>query len=360
MITRRSVKLAIFNNVERLRKWNCYKFYSRQFKRYCDMHGITSSPVEGEEEYVRKWSVFTPRVERWSYRLFSRYMGPDADIIPEDIGHTWLEDTLNPRRYRDYYSDKNTFDDLFREGTMPVTVLRRVGGSSLMDACWHTVSDLGNADFHSVFSRLMLKPSVDSCSGVGVMLFERIGNDYVALKENVKLTTDFLLSYGDDFILQEAIEQHPDLARFNPTSVNTLRLLTYRSVKDERVHVVAGILRIGRSGEVCDNAHMGGRIVGINLRTGNLGNYVCDQYGNRSDTWNGTDFLTERYTIPPMGQGIGICGTCKRSNTPSSVDTAGCDNRQARNPTTDRIQCRCLRVLALHVLRAEMSRQLYR
>lgn len=126
MITRQSVKSTILDNVERLRKWNCYKFYSRQFKKYCGMHGMASSPVEGEEEYVRKWSVFTPSVERWSYRLFSRYMGPDADIIPEDIGHTWIEDTLNPRRYRDYYSDKNAFDDLFREGTMPVTVLRRV------------------------------------------------------------------------------------------------------------------------------------------------------------------------------------------------------------------------------------------
>ena len=301
---RKRIKQMVLNKEEKLRKWSMYKVYSRQFKRYCSMQGIPSRTAGGEEEYVRKWSVFTLRVERWSYRLFSRYMGPDADIIPEDIGHTWIEDTLNPRRYQDYYSDKNAFDDLFHEGTMPVTVLRRVGGSLLMDANWCTVSDMEDALRRSAFSRLVLKPSVDTCSGVGVMLFERVGNDYVALKENAKLTDDFLLSYGDDFILQEAIEQHPDLARFNPTSVNTLRLLTYRSVKDERVHVVAGILRVGRDGEVCDNAHMGGRIVGINLRTGNLGNYVCDQYGNRSDTWNGTDFLTERYTIPQWDKAL--------------------------------------------------------
>lgn len=297
---RQSVKKAIINKLEGLRKWRCYSHYVKQFKRYCRMQGITDVPAEGEDEYVRKWSVFTPRVERWSYRLFSRYMGANADIVPEDIGHTYIEDNLNPLRYRDYYSDKNAFDDLFREGTMPATILRRVGGSVFLDADWKAVNGLENVGIGSptAFSRLVLKPSVDISSGVGVMLFEKVGNDYVAKKEKAKLTADFLLSYEEDFILQEAIGQHPDLARFNPTSVNTLRLLTYRSVRDERVYVVAGILRIGRSGEVCDNAHMGGRIVGIDLRTGVLGNYACDQYGNRSDTWNGVDFRTGRYVVP--------------------------------------------------------------
>lgn len=295
-----SAKSAIIDILERLRKGGYYRHYSKQFKHYCQIQGITNVPAEGEEEYICKWSVLTPRVERWSYRLFSRYMGPDTDIIPEDIGHTYLEDNLNPIRYRDYYSDKNVFDDIFREGTMPATVLRRVGGSVLSDADWSPVNSLKINDIvaFAAFDRLVLKPTVDTCSGVGVMLFEKMGKDYVAKKENVKLTGDFLLSYSEDFILQEAIEQHPDLAQFNPTSVNTLRLLTYRSIKDERVHVVAGILRIGRSGEVCDNAHMGGRIVGIDLRTGVLGNYVCDQYGNRSDTWNDVDFCTGRYIVP--------------------------------------------------------------
>lgn len=303
---RQSVKSAIIGKLEGFREWRCYRHYSGQFRRYCETQGIADVPAEGEEAYVRKWSVFTPRVERWSYRLFSRYMGADADIIPEDIGHTCIEDNLNPPRYRDYYSDKNAFDDLFREGTMPATVLRRVGGSVIMDAGWHTVNDFGEIDITAltVYRRLVLKPSVDSCSGAGVMLFEKAGNNFVAKKEKVRLTTDFLLSYGEDFILQEAVEQHPDLARFNLTSVNTLRLLTYRSVKDERVHTVAGILRVGRGGEVCDNAHMGGRIVGIDLRTGELGKYVCDQYGNRSDSWNGVDFRTSRYLVPQWGEAL--------------------------------------------------------
>ena len=281
-------------------KWGAYKHYSRQFKRYCAMQGISDAPVKGENEYKKKWSVLTPRVEPYSFRLFSRYMGNDACIIPEDIGHIYLEQTLNPRRYWDYYSDKNIFDDMFRKGTMPVTVFRRIGGSCLLDADYQPVNFTERGGICSLipFDRILLKPSVDSGSGHGVMLFEKVGSDYIAKKEQVKLTQDFLLSYGDDFILQEAIEQHPALAQFNPTSVNTLRLLTYRSVKDERVRVVAGILRIGRNGEVCDNAHMGGRIININLRTGVLGKYTCDQYGTRSDTWNGINFQSGQFAVP--------------------------------------------------------------
>lgn len=278
-----------------------YKFYSAQFKRYCAMHGIPDSSVEGEMEYIKKWSVLTPRVEPYSYRLFSRYMGADADIIPEDIGHTYLENILNPRRYRDYYADKNIFDNMFCTGTMPVTILRRMRGSCLLNACYEIVNNLewgGGKNSLSSLNRLVLKPTVDSCSGQGVMLFEKVEDDYIAKKENVKLTGQFLFSYSDDFILQEAIEQHPLLARFNSTSVNTLRVAVYRSVKDEQVHVVSAILRVGRSGEVCDNAHMGGKFIGIDPKTGLLGKYTCDQYGNISDDWNGINYRTAHFAIP--------------------------------------------------------------
>lgn len=299
------MKNRIINAYENYLKWVSYKFYSTQFKRYCIMHGIPDSPVEGEREYIKKWSVFTSRVEPYSYRLFSRYMGADTDIIPEDIGHTYLEKTLNPRRYRDYYADKNIFDTMFGEGAMPATILRRIGGSCLMDANYCSLNNLqigGGKNSLASLSHLVLKPTVDSCSGQGVILFEKIEDNYIAKKENVKLTHDFLFSYGDDFILQEAIEQHPSLARFNLTSVNTIRLAVYRSIKDEQVHVVAGIVRVGRNGEVCDNAHMGGKFIGIDVSTGDLGKYACDQYGNRSDTWNGINYRNGQFTIPYWGK----------------------------------------------------------
>lgn len=58
------------------------------------------------------------------------------------------------------------------------------------------------------------------------------------------------------FIAEEIIKQSDALAKFHPTSVNTLRLNTVRC-KDSIV-VWQCILRYGRSGNMVDNAHFGG------------------------------------------------------------------------------------------------------
>lgn len=148
------------------------------------------------------------------------------------------------------------------------------------------------------YTRLILKPSTDSCSGVGVMLFERKGKEWICDNEGVKLTEDFLLNYRDNFVLQEAIEQHSYISQFCPTSVNTFRIAVYRSVRDESINVLGTIMRIGKNGSVCDNAHAGGMFIGIDKVSGALNKYVCDQYGNKQNIWNGIDFSKNNFAIP--------------------------------------------------------------
>lgn len=43
--------------------------------------------------------------------------------------------------------------------------------------------------------------------------------------------------FGRDFIIQECVEQSEYISQFNPSSVNTLRLSMYRSVKDNKCHI---------------------------------------------------------------------------------------------------------------------------
>ncbi|HEU0205360.1 MAG TPA: sugar-transfer associated ATP-grasp domain-containing protein [Pseudolysinimonas sp.] len=57
------------------------------------------------------------------------------------------------------------------------------------------------------------------------------------------------------FLLEECLTQHPELARLNPSSVNTLRLITFR--KDDRVELLASALKIGNGGAI-DNFSDGG------------------------------------------------------------------------------------------------------
>lgn len=88
------------NLISAVQNYRLYRSYSDQFKYYLKQLGMKNVIALGESEYLKKWSVFTSYVEPYSYRLYSHFMGTDADIIPEDIGHTYIENLLNPLRYR--------------------------------------------------------------------------------------------------------------------------------------------------------------------------------------------------------------------------------------------------------------------
>lgn len=128
-----NIKEQIKKAIATYQAFNTYKHYRDQFKRYLLQLGIDNVSAKGEDAYIQKWSVFNNRVEPYSYRLFSRFMGADPCIVPEDIGHVFIENVLNPRRFRAYYSDKNLFDATFKAGVMPATILRRIGGSAILD-----------------------------------------------------------------------------------------------------------------------------------------------------------------------------------------------------------------------------------
>lgn len=51
--------------------------------------------------------------------------------------------------------------------------------------------------------------------------------------------------YKKDFILQECVNPSAFVKQFNETSFSTLRIFTYRSVKDDAIHFIGGYLRVG-------------------------------------------------------------------------------------------------------------------
>ena len=134
--------------------------------------------------------------------------------------------------------------------------------------------------------------------GVGVTLYENNGGVWRDVKTGERLTLDYLDRHsGEDFIMQEAFEQHEFMAQFNPTSVNTIRLAVYKSVKDDRCHVTQVIMRIGKKGNVVDNLGAGGVYVGVKREDGTLLHECIDYDGRSSSEFNGVD-LKQIYKIP--------------------------------------------------------------
>lgn len=302
--------------LKKAKRWyderSTYRFYSTQFKRYLAMHGYSDGKAEGEDEYIKTWSRLTHRVDPYSYRLFSHYMGPNKYILPEDVGTSVIEYYLNPPEYRAFYADKNMFGQYLRPAdVLPKELLRRIGKSNVFLDGHYRISPIGPGSSAEEIAaaladseRLIVKPAENSCSGANIHLFRRTAQSDGTVRfvggKGRELDGNFLrkYNYGNSFVLQEALVQHPYLAQFCSTSVNTLRLCMYRSVVDEAVIMFAAAIRIGHTGSVVDNLHAGGGFVKIDVETGELGHTVYDQYGGRTTTLNEIDFGKESFAIP--------------------------------------------------------------
>lgn len=279
-------------------KINCNKVYrQRIFLNKLNM----KNPVEGEDMFVKKWRQLDKSVTPFYYRFFSHYIHPDTNIVPEYVSHIFIEPILNPLQYRDFYEDKNVYDKLFPTEYLPQTVFRSIRGC-VYDKDYNRLylTDQLLWRLCCVFERIVVKPTVNSSSGKNVFLFERNKDSFVSLTDGkVTLTIEWLnVNYGGDFIVQECIRQSDFLSQFNPTSVNTLRIHAYRSVKTNEILITNRVLRIGKMGSVIDNAHAGGILLGI--KNSQFNNWGCDQWGKRIDKFNGVNFIDNTYVVPSM------------------------------------------------------------
>ena len=105
--------------------------------------------------------------------------------------------------------------------------------------------------------------------GYGIYLIEKKGNNLEINRGTFSLDDLNKNLMANKFILQEKVIQHPDLAKLNPSTTNTLRIVTTHF--NEKTHLLAATLRMGSKKEAwVDNASQGGTFVGIDGNTGTL------------------------------------------------------------------------------------------
>lgn len=274
--------------------------YNKNYRYFFKKQGFRNSHVEGEDQYLSKWRVLQRNITPLQYRFFFNYAGVNPNIVPEEVSHNIIEPILNPIRYRFYYEDKNIYDKLFPKEYTAQTILRRMGGF-YYDEYYNKINDLMDEDlnFNSIKrDKIIIKPTVDSASGVGVLLFQRDGDVFKQSSGDKILSVRFLESfYGCDFIIQECLRQSDFMSMFNATSVNTIRMLVYRSVIDDSIHIINAVIRMGGKGAFVDNAHAGGVFIGLSSE-GKLGKYICSCDGDRANSHNGIDFINSDFHVP--------------------------------------------------------------
>jgi hypothetical protein len=146
------------------------------------------------------------------------------------------------------------------------------------------------------YEKVIIKPTREA-SGRGVQLFKKINGKFVNNNGHI-LSKNYLdNNYKSNFIIQDVVKQSSFGAQFNESSLNTIRVVTYKSVKTGEIYVINAIMRIGAKGNCIDNAHGGGMFVGVD-KNGKIGKFVCNWLGETKEIFNNIDFKNNEYIIP--------------------------------------------------------------
>lgn len=143
--------------------------------------------------------------------------------------------------------------------------------------------------------RIMYKP-IAGHRGYGVEAIYLTG-------ENMKEVYDRLATYPEG-VVEAFIKQHPEMCKLSPTSVNSLRFVTFSSntkpvtPDGKMVDIAYSIVRFGREGAIVDNLHSGGMVANVDLETGCLSTDGADRNGDLWITHPDTHVTIKGFKVP--------------------------------------------------------------
>ena len=226
----------------------------------------------------------------------------EAEYLHEDIFFGAIEPALNPPERQHAVADKNGYDRLDLAMRVPETVARIVRGRLVdADRAPLTLDEAVRCASEGGETEVVRKQALGSMAGKGVRI--------IAVDELPSALAPFLgqRDVYEDHVVQRLVRQHEALAPFNPTSVNTLRIMTYRS-RAGVVHV-SSVFRTGGVGNRVDNQSRGGVAVGVVdgvlRRAGHSGADHTGYTTHESHPGSGVRF--EGFRIPGWHEAVEAC-----------------------------------------------------
>jgi len=244
--------------------------WEKRHKKVLEINESYSKPCDKSTEFEHrgKWSAFRSQVDTTTLRISKNLSGrSDPRIIPEDIYVSDIEPTLEIDDSVNYLSNKSFYNRWFNEGNFPEEFLHCLEGQYYN----YKLERINFEEFKNLAKNItypvVLKPNRGTYGGEGVKFVESY-NELINISEK-----------GNNFVVQEKIEQHYYFKKFNPLGLNTIRVYLYRSVLDNELHILNMALRMGKDGSL-DNVSVGGIHTLINF-DGSLNGYAVDKYGTK-------------------------------------------------------------------------------
>lgn len=252
------------------RRRGAKKAWDKRHALVFEKHPDFKQPLDDRyrKEHREIWKPFHRKFDDATLKICRSISGiADPMIIPEEIFQTDIEPSLNRHPEAHYLGHKSFYNRWFEKGIFPDDLLHVVDGE-LLDGEYHTVTPAQADEMCETFTYpVVMKPNTETWGGSDIRFVESAE----ALRESISSRTNV--------VVQNKIRQHPEMSKYHEMSLNTVRVYLYRSVKDNQIHIVNTVLRMG-NGARLDNVTAGG-LVSLIKEDGHLHGYALDRYGER-------------------------------------------------------------------------------
>ena len=252
-----SVRKALFEESEKIRVGKVKAL--KNTKSTYDMPGDVELTAEQKAEIDAFWGKYS-FIDEMNYKDFKVFFNRSGVFspyyVPYYFNKFFLRPNLVPESYQHAFQNKAYLHKIMPNAKQPKMVIRRVEGIYYDDQFRKiTLDEAVDICYDRLESgkEIVVKPSGKS-GGAGVVFFAE------ATKEELR---DVLRKKGRLFIVQEAIKQHPEMAKLNPTTVNTVRMTSL--LLDDEVIPVAALIKVGSPKARVDNFKHGGVLLGVNM-----------------------------------------------------------------------------------------------
>lgn len=246
--------------------WRLRRTYRKEMRWFERRHpeSFGEAPEELRSRYVKLWSKLIPDPYDGWLRLLTKLSGKmDYRFVPADAYYSVIERCLNDCNAANTGIDDKNLMSLYAPSEFLADVVLRYVRGVFFDGDFNAVSqDQANDILRGCHADVVGKAASDTSGGHSVHLF-RNGADNIKRHGEDVLSAEWIAAHYSTYIVQERIVQEPEVSAFNPSSVNTCRIVTFRRPWDGRISALCSMLRLGCGTEIVDNISSGGCCVDV-------------------------------------------------------------------------------------------------
>src|SRR5690625_552263 len=173
----------------------------------------------------------------------------ETRLIPQSIMRKEILPVFNDYDKSLFYGDKNIYDMVIDPPRSVETVLRNINGN-YFDATHESINLKSATEIILDHDRDLIIKTSQTNNGVGIEKITIRGSN-IYFNDEIVTLKDLEEKYEENFMVQNVLEQHPNMAAPHPASVNSLRMVTFRW-KNEIRHLLT-FARFGSDNDIRDN-----------------------------------------------------------------------------------------------------------